>query len=300
MLRLAAAQWGVFHRDQALELGLSTDSIYRLVAAGEWSRIFTRTFSASPDISSWEQLAMAACLWAPGTAASHRCAAALWELDGVAPGAVEILRFAKKAAPGRGVIAHSTSTPFSIHRRHGIPVTSAARTLIDVASVLDADRVELAFESALRRRIISIDQLRRTLDHEGGRGRPGTELLSTILARHVPGSAATESYLESKVLRLLRRHGFPQPTTQHAVHDDRGAFIARIDFAYPESMVGIEADGYRWHSGREAWSRDRTRLTKLMSLGWRVLLVTAADVDAGAPEMVEALKRHLGQGTIPL
>jgi very-short-patch-repair endonuclease len=299
VLELAAAQWGVVHAAQAIELGLSSHSIYRLTKRGEWTRVFKQVFAAGPHTLSWQQLAMAACLWAPGDAASHRCAAALWELDGIEPGIVEIVRLRKKASPGRNVIVHPTSTPFSVHRRHGIPTTSAARTLIDLAAVVDDDSLELALESGLRSRITAIPRLQRALAEEGGRGRPGSERLGRLLAHHQSMPTATESALEAKVARLLRTNGFPPAKRQFVVRDAE-EFVARLDFAYPQAMVAIEADGYRWHSGRAAWSRERTRLTRLAALGWRILFVTSADANAGASEMIDALRARLGPTTIPL
>jgi very-short-patch-repair endonuclease len=297
---LAREQWGAFRLDQALALGLSKDSVHRLVRKGEWVRIFTGIFATGLDLAGWQQRAMAACLWArEGVAASHECSAALWELDGIVPGTVEVLRLHKKHSPGPGVVVHSTTRRFAIQSRYGIPVTSATRTLIDLAGVLDEPTLELALESALRRRLTSLLRLQRGLDEEGGHGRPGSDKLGALLGHYGRSTVPTESNLEAKVLQILRRNGFPQPARQYVVRGEDG-FAARIDFAYPQAMVAIEAEGYRWHSGREAWARDRVRTTRLASLGWRILYVTPMEAELGAPDLVRGLRNYLGPGTFPL
>jgi len=68
-----------------------------------------------------------------------------------------------------------------------------------------------------------------------------------------------------------------EPVAQHPVLVD-GHLIARLDFAYPELKIGIELDGYAFHSGREAFERDRHRLTELVNEGWHMLVFTRAQL----------------------
>lgn len=75
----------------------------------------------------------------------------------------------------------------------------------------------------------------------------------------------------------MRRAGLPEPVRQHTIYD-RGRFVARVDFAYPHAKLAIEADGYRYHSGRARFESDRARLNALTALGWRVIHVTWAQL----------------------
>ncbi|HEX2057284.1 MAG TPA: DUF559 domain-containing protein [Actinomycetota bacterium] len=100
------------------------------------------------------------------------------------------------------------------------------------------------------------------------------------------------------------RSGLPRPVRQHRITDN-GKLVARVDFAYPDSLVAVEVDGYRWHSGRRAWSRDLTRrdLTRrnrLTSLGWRVLHVTHDDLMERPNEIVEQIDAVLSGGRLSL
>lgn len=77
--------------------------------------------------------------------------------------------------------------------------------------------------------------------------------------------ALAESRLEATLLRLLRKERLPLPDVQYVVIDNDRT-IARLDFAYPSVRLGIEADGYRWHGGREQWARDMRR--RIASSSW--------------------------------
>ena len=74
--------------------------------------------------------------------------------------------------------------------------------------------------------------------------------------------------------------------------------VARVDYAYPEARLAIEADGYRWHSGRVRWEQDRARLNELTLLGWRIIHVTWSELIRN-PEAVVARIRTALTGTPP-
>jgi len=95
---------------------------------------------------------------------------------------------------------------------------------------------------------------------------------SRDLTRAVP-----ESVLETKVARILRKAKLPGLVAQYNVVV-AGHLIARVDFAFPAAKVAVEADGYRWHSGRAQWQQDLERRNALTNLGWRVIHVTWEDL----------------------
>jgi very-short-patch-repair endonuclease len=175
-------------------------------------------------------------------------------------------------------------------RLDGIPITTPARTLVDVAGVFDEEALESAVEDGLRRRLVNERLLRRRLDELGGSGRPGTGMLRRILDRRC-GDAALESRLEVKVWRLLVRSGLPKPVRQHPVQID--GYRYRLDFAWPSFHVAVEADGYATHGGRSAFNADRRRTAVLGSGGWRVVPVTWDDATARPGEWLAALGRTL-------
>lgn len=111
--------------------------------------------------------------------------------------------------------------------RDGFRVTSVARPLVDLCAVCKLEIVELALESALRDRLVSIDRIWTALD-ASGRTQKGRGMLRHLLEGH-PGRR-TESELEARVWRLLVGGGLPTPVRQYQVRS-KGRLVARVDFA---------------------------------------------------------------------
>lgn len=272
---LAACQHGVIEHGQAVAAGVSGTGVTRRVAAGRWVRVLPRVYRIGGAPAAARQWMMAATLWAgDGALLSHRSAGELWQLDGVGAGRFDVsstrrLRSGIVRAPLIGGLE-----PVDRAVVDGIPVTSPTRTLVDLAGVLSDGRLELALEDALRRRLTSSARLARRLDELGRRGRPGVGGLHALVAVRGSAAAPSESALEVRVRRFLGQWSIPDPIAQFEVRH-AGRLVARLDFAYPGSKVAIEVEGYRWHSGRQAFERDLARRSRLAALGWRVVHVTS-------------------------
>ncbi len=153
-------------------------------------------------------------------------------------------------------------------------MTTATRTLLDLAATLERDPFEACLADALRLELTTLDRLWRLVDKAGGKGRRGSKVLRSTLAM---AAERVESILEYKLIRLLRLSRLPQPVGQFEVWGD-GKLVARVDFAYPEIKLAIEADGYRHHGEGHAWKRDLKRRNALTARGWHVIHVTWSDV----------------------
>ncbi|MDQ6725040.1 MAG: hypothetical protein M3066_02535 [Actinomycetota bacterium] len=151
--------------------------------------------------------------------------------------------------------------------------------MLDLAAV-EPTLVKGALDDALVRGLTTLGSMRRTLDRVSGQGRAGSTLLRDLVVELPAGRAPTESPLEDRLVRLLRHHGLPEPVRQHEVALPDGG-VARIDLAYPEVKLGIEADGRIWHSGRADFARDRRRANHLAGLGWTLLRYGWADLHRG-------------------
>ena len=139
-------------------------------------------------------------------------------------------------------------------------------------------------------------RLQSCLDEAGGKGRPGGGVLRSIL--EALGEQPVESVLELKLLRLLKRHGLPEPSCQFEIRKDN-MVIARVDFAYPEIRLAIEADGFRYHSGLGSWERDLDRRNELTALGWHVIHVAWHDLNERPRRVAEQVRRALSR-LVPL
>ena len=109
----------------------------------------------------------------------------------------------------------------------------------------------------------------------------------------------TDSQLEDRFLRIIQRSNLPQPEGQFVVTDGAGAFVARVDFAYPGSSLLIELDGAAFHSDRARFQRDRARQNRLVALGYTVLRFTYWDVLAGSDVVVDTLASFLPRNWEP-
>jgi very-short-patch-repair endonuclease len=157
-----------------------------------------------------------------------------------------------------------------------LPVTTAARTLIDLAAVVDDDALEQALEGALSDGRTSLRQVGRRLDALSRRGRPGLARVRRVLGRRLEGGPS-ESELETRFVRVLRRARLPLPVRQHEVRLG-GRAVARADLAYPEARLLIELDGWSTHGTKPAFHADRRRQNMLVLAGWTLLRFTWADV----------------------
>jgi hypothetical protein len=273
---IAVGQFGVFSRAQATSLGISKDVIRHRVHVGRWIQVTPYVFRLAGAPLSWRRSLMEACLaWGDGAVVSHRSAAALLHLEGFGPGPVEltVARVRQRNAPG---VIHRNALPaVDVTCVEGIPITTSARTLIDIATVSPRDVTEGALDDALRRGLVSIVHLRWRLDELGAR--PGVVIMRSFLDARDSRPSVPGSGFERKVLRILKKPGLPEPVLQHRIRDG-GRLVAIADFAYPDLRLAIEADGYRWHSGRARWQRDRRRSNELTLLGWRIIHVTWEDI----------------------
>jgi very-short-patch-repair endonuclease len=174
--------------------------------------------------------------------------------------------------------------------RDRVPVTSPARTLVDLAGMLDEESLEAVVEDFFHRGVTTPLAVQRCLDASGGTGRPGSHLLRALLADR--DEAPLELKLEVKLWRLLRKAGM-RPVRQFEVRC--GGNTYRLDFAWPKLKVAVEGDGYAAHGGRTAFVRDRRRLAALVAAGWMIVPVTWDDVTTRAGAVVETIRAALVQ-----
>ncbi len=270
---------GVFTTEDASRCGVSPAAITRGLKKGRVVRLFPRVYVVTGAGRTWWTDARAAAAWSRG-ALSHRSADFAHGLVQQPPNQIDVVGRAKRTPPrGSSLRCHRSELvdPPHIVTVRGIAVTAPARTLLDMAPAVPDEVLEAALEESLRRGLVSMARLEWQLRTEGRKGRGGTTSLRRLLEARGSDVAAAESILETKVARWFRSTTLPPPVRQYRVRT-AGRFIARVDFAYPEARVAVEAISYRWHSGRRAWLRDEERYRDLRDLGWVVIKVTEEDL----------------------
>jgi very-short-patch-repair endonuclease len=213
----------------------------------------------------------------------------LWALRGVETSGPEITLWADRHRPLHGVTVHRTRAldPIDVSRHRRIPITTPARTLLDLGAVAPAAVVESALEDALMRRLVTFTLLTSTLERLGGPGRNGAGVLRALVEERDPATAPTQSMLEDLLFRVVRRGGLPEPVRQYEVAG------VLLDGAYPDRRLGIEADSRIWHGGRLDVQRNSDKHNRLLAHGWRVLRFTWFDLTRRARYVIAAVGGQL-------
>jgi predicted transcriptional regulator of viral defense system len=282
---IAEQHHGIFATHHLRDLHLSRPERSWRLKKGRWVEVYQGVYRVAGAPISWRGTVLAAC-WAGGTraVASHRSAAALWDLPGQRKDVAEVTCPRWRRTRHGALVVHETRalSERDVTTISGIPVTTAERTIFDLAAVCSKSTVDLAIDTALRRELTTVDDLSALLRRVGKRGRKGTRKLRALLADRDANHAPTESEREQMLLRVLREHGLPEPERQYSIHDDSGTFVARPDLVYRDLEIAMEYDSYQHHVGKAALVRDSRRRNALMAIGWIVLAATAEDVRYGS------------------
>jgi len=189
-----------------------------------------------------------------------------------------------------GVVVRRCSIPAAeTSIRCGLRITSALRTIADLACRLPLTDAVALLDAALHRRLVKSGRLRDWAGtHAGHRG-----VRRQRRALDLADSAA-ESVMETRLRLVLVLAGLPRPRSQVALRDDFGLFLARADLYYPDARLAIEYDGA---THRESLAADNRRQNRMVDAGYRLLRFTAADV-LSAPDSVVTLVRRALSATV--
>lgn len=259
---------------------------------GRWERVSDGIYRIAGIPSSWRQTVFGEVLgWGPDAVASYRSAASIWALAGGTTEIVELTVEGRRRRSSSEAVIHRVRSLRAADRTivASIAVTTPARTLIDIAGVVDVTMVEEALDEALRRRLVTLSRMRWRVEELAGSGRPGSAVIRRLIAARPNMVEVPQSVFETRLLRRLGRAGLPTPLAQHEIRDG-GRLVAIVDFAYPDRKLAIEADGYRWHSGRARWERDLERRNRLTAMGWSVIHVTWEQLSKRSDDVVDRLR----------
>ena len=177
--------------------------------------------------------------------------------------------------------------------RDGLLVTGAARTVIDVAAVVGPRRFEWLIDAVVRQELCAWTDLYSLLQCHSIQGRNGCGPLRRILEARNPEASVPDSAFNRMVGQLLAARGLPTPSFEYEVKDSRGAFLARVDLAYPRQRVAIELDSKRWHMNSGSFVKDPRRRNALVVNGWTVLSFTWADYAERPTQVVNVIRDSL-------
>jgi very-short-patch-repair endonuclease len=287
---LAARQYGVVSREQLLALGLSPDAIKYRLAKGLLHRLHRGVYLVGHPVPPPLALEMAAVLAFGGRAViSHRSAAKLWELLPYEGEDVEVTVVGCGLRRREGVRVHAVRSldRRDVTKRHGIPVTTPPRTVLDLAETEPERRVERAFEEGRISRRVNRRQLERLLARSPGRR--GAAVLGDLLASE-DEPRRTKSELEAYMLAILDSAGLPRPE----VNAELGPY--EVDLLWRREKLAAEVDSWRFHHTRQAFERDRQRDADLQAMGFRSMRITWRQMTSGREKLVARLAAALAIG----
>jgi very-short-patch-repair endonuclease len=193
---------------------------------------------------------------------SYGAAGALWRVRSRVDGPIDVSVAGRHARSRPGIRVHNVRTlERTVHR--GIPVTTPARTLLDLAATTSFEDLARAVEQARVLRLVTDASLREIVERNPHR--PGTCALLRTLARE---PRLTRSQAEAVLLELVRRAGLPLPATNVRVRGHE------VDALWREDRLIVEVDGFDPHGTRMAFERDRRRDAELVAAGYRVIRIT--------------------------
>jgi very-short-patch-repair endonuclease len=262
--RVAARQRGLITHRQLLDVAVSKSAICRATASGRLHLLHRGVYLVGhpvPPPLARELAALLAC--GPTAALSHQTAAALWRiLPSPDPTTVHVTVPDRRCRPRPGLRTHAHKLDSAdTTTRHGLRLTTAARTLHDLTPLLDLATLERATNEA---QVLGLQVPHRT---------------------DTPG--LTRSEAERLLLDLLRRAGLPPTATNTKVAGHE------VDVLYEEERLIVEVDGYAFHRTRAAFERDRRRDADLVAAGFRVMRVTWRQLCDEPEALVVRLARSL-------
>jgi hypothetical protein len=264
---LVRRQWGVVTRAQLIALGKQSKGISQWVRSGRLRRLYRGVYAVGHDRLRLEGRWLAAVFaCGPGAVLSHRDAAALWELRQSSSAYIEVTVPSLNGRRKReGIRVHRTGRlrPDEVTVRHGIPVTTVARTLLDLADVLE--------RQALKRVITEAEYTNRfdpTSINAAVQNNPGRASAKLMAAVGAAGDR-TRSELEDRFLALLERHGVEPPQTAVCI----GGY--ELDFVWTRAGLVVELDGLAAHTTRTTFDGDRLRDRRLWRAGFRTMRLTS-------------------------
>lgn len=261
---IAADQHGIVARAQLLHAGVSRHLVDNRVKTGRLQAVHVGVYQVGGVVSPRAR-EMAAVLACGGGSVSHRSGAALreWIRPQSAAEPVDVsVPHGRRGGRRPGIRVHSGDPDDETTLIVGIPVTSPARTLLDLSRVASQRELEQALASAERAGMVQRDELVSLLDRNPRR--PGGRRLRDLVERTFP-PALTRSEAEERLLALIRESGLPEPEMNVILHG------YEVDFYWRQARLVVEVDGYAYHGSARAFVRDRQRDSALAAKGIQVL-----------------------------
>ena len=295
LVRTATRQHGLLTNRQLREAGVTRGRQAGLVGSGLLVPVHRGVLRLAGSAPTWEQRLCAAVL-TPGApvVASHRSALRLWGLRTRFDGLEVTVRRPRNRKISDTIVHRSVDLiSADVTSVDGIAVTTVARTLCDAGLIFPEHEVQRLVDHAVATSIVSGGELLAVRRRVGEHGRNGVVKLEAAVDGLPALVGEADSGPEVALLRLLVESGLPTPEAQFEVTTNGRRY--RLDLAYPDSLLGLEYDGFDAHSGIARFASDRQRQNDLVDVGWTIRRYTHVDLRERPEAVVAGVRRHLSR-----
>jgi very-short-patch-repair endonuclease len=282
--------------EQLRSLGMSERAVHDWSLTGRLHRVHQGVYAVGHARLTREGRYMAAVLaCGPGAVLSHRSAADLWGLRRNGRNRIDVTGPRRRGRSPDGIEAHRDGTVAPQDRAdvEGIPCTSVARTLLDLAGVVRPRQLRNAITAAEVLRLLDLRALEEVIGRN--RGRRGMARLRRVIAEYDERAERANPGLERKFLAICRRANLPSPAVNAPVDLPDGSQVV-ADFLWRDARLIVETDDRRSHETASAFERDRRRDQLLALEGWRVVRCTWSQVASEPKRLAATIRLLLEQG----
>ena len=292
---LARRQHGVVAGWQLNQLGFGEGVARKRKAVGRFHRVHQGVYAfGHPVLSRKGHLIAAVLACGPSAVLSHRSAAHLHEILDDSRNWVDVVAPNRRGRAPDGIRAHrdGTLTPTDRVMIDGIPCTSIARTLLDIAATESPRTLRYAVTQAEVEEVFDLTEVVELLKRS--KGRRGVARLRSAIEHHDPQEQEARLELEKKLLRLIKRAGLRPEVNGHLLVQ---GISLMPDFIWRDARLIVEADSRRVHGTVTAFEKDRLRDQRLAAAGWTVIRVTWHQVTNEPERLVQTLRKLLSRST---
>lgn len=292
--QLASNQCGAFSRQQLMTIGAGPATVRRMFRAGTWCALLPSVYGVVGHRESWlRQLWIAHLHAGDRSVVSHHAAGRLQGNEAALPGQVSLIVEADRGAAPPGVRWYRRDDLLDreILRSSGRPpMTSPARTAVDLAGIMGSTRLRRFIETAAvasQLELVEVGAIHARIRRSGKRG---VKRLEGVLDTIGPGDAMPRSELERLGDELIALSGVPSPLHEHPLPNRRGR-RGFVDRCWPDAKLIVELDGRKWHDRSDQRLQDADRRTEAQVLGWETVQIlwehVVNDADHQAANLAE-------------
>jgi very-short-patch-repair endonuclease len=296
LVAVARRQEGLVTTRQLQTVGLSDEAISRWASTGRIRPVFRAVFTLGHARISTQARMRAAALACPGAVISHRSVAALLGFGKTAPVVVDLIPGEQRGRKIDGIKPHRVPFPGRSEWGYvnGIPVTSVARTIVDLAGVQGEKQLRESVERAATERLLDVAAIEAIL--AVGPKRRGAPCLRRVLAPWRPVAETAKyptfrSLFEAKLLPLVAAAGLPLPRFNAPVRTAERTL--EVDLLWEHARFVVEADSRKHHGIEVAFERDHLRARELIAAGYAVLGVTWREAEQEPAAVFAVIRQEL-------